>query len=80
MKGTFKETKNLLSFEEGDVEDGSEEIHELEHKHFECQVVFIFCLRPMHFCNKAKKYNRTLSFNEIKRYYCFKEQSIKSPY
>lgn len=55
MKVNFKEMENLLSFEEGDVEDGSEKIHELEHKHFECQVVFIFCLRPMHFCNKAKK-------------------------
>jgi len=39
----------LLSLEEGDVEDGRVEIHELEHEHFECQTVLVLSLRSMHF-------------------------------
>ena len=39
----------LLSFEEGDVEDGGVEIHELEHEHFECQLVLVLRLCSMHF-------------------------------
>ena len=44
-----KQMMFLLSLEEGDVEDGRVEIHELEHKHFECQTVFVLSLCSMHF-------------------------------
>lgn len=47
-----KETKGmmfLLSLEEGNVEDGRVEIHELEHEHFECQTVLVLSLCSMHF-------------------------------
>ena len=39
----------LLSFEEGYVEYGGVEIHELEHEHFECQLVLVLRLCSMHF-------------------------------
>ena len=44
---------NLLSLEEGDIEDWRKEIHKLKHEYFERQVVLIFRLCPMHFCNKS---------------------------
>ena len=44
----MKRKSCLLSLEESDVEDGRVEINELEHKHFERQVVFVFSLCPMH--------------------------------
>lgn len=44
-----KRNNSLLSLEEGDVEDGRVEIHELKHEHFERQVVFILSLCSMHF-------------------------------
>lgn len=40
---------HLLSLKEGNVEDGGVKIHKLEHEHFECQTIFVFCLRSMHF-------------------------------
>jgi len=44
----------LLSLKEGDVEDGGVKIHKLEHEHFECQTIFVFCLRSMHFWRGKK--------------------------
>ena len=41
--------KYLLSFEKSDVEYWRVEIHKLEHKNLEGQVVFILSLRSMHF-------------------------------
>lgn len=34
MKGIW--VNNLLSLEKSYVEDGSEEVHKLEHEHFKC--------------------------------------------
>ena len=49
----------LLSFEESYVENWGEEIHELKHKYFEGQVVFILSLCSMHLWNIRQKVDIT---------------------
>ena len=44
--------KDLLSFEESDVENWAIKVNKLEHEHLECKWVFIFCLSSMSFCNR----------------------------
>ena len=49
---------HLLSLKEGNVEDGGVKIHKLEHEHFECQTIFVFCLRSMHFWRGKRQADR----------------------
>lgn len=50
LKSISKEnSQDLLSFEESDIENRGIEIDELENKDFECEVIFVFCLRTVHF-------------------------------
>ena len=50
LKSISKEnSQDLLSFEESDIKNRGIEIDELENKDFECEVIFVFCLRTVHF-------------------------------
>ena len=42
--------RDLLALEEGDVEDGGEEVHELEDEDLEGEVVLVLRLGAMHLC------------------------------
>lgn len=46
---------HLPPFEESNVDYGRVEVNKLEDKHFESELVFKLCLRPVHFCNQKQR-------------------------